>query len=161
MGHSEEGGERSTWDRLLWMFGCWRGTCLVANSVFLHRNGPTVLCCPLHSSFKEWEQETGCQNKAFAVFQRTYRSPAAIYFFICCIVKQTQQSCHTAKQHEWRDLNLTRSCVAFGFNKLQRGLQGMPCILCNKYPTFSFDWIFTLQSNISLFYVVALHRLGN
>lgn len=35
VGHSEEGGKRSTWDRLIWIFGCWRGTCLVANDQLL------------------------------------------------------------------------------------------------------------------------------
>ncbi len=54
VGHSEEGGKRSTWDRLIWMFGCWRGTCSVANALFLHRDVENRQCCALlHSSFKQ------------------------------------------------------------------------------------------------------------
>lgn len=37
-GHSEEGGKRSTGDRLMWMFGRGRGTCLVARAQLSDRD---------------------------------------------------------------------------------------------------------------------------
>lgn len=130
VGHSEEGGKQSTWDRLIWMFGRWRGTCSVANALFLHRDEGNWQCCAVHCTVvlnREWEPETGRRNKPFGGVLKdcTYRSLVAIFCFIYCRVNQIWTiipNWKTAWEKRLKSESLTRSHVVFGFNELQGGL---------------------------------------